>query len=116
MLHSNRGLACFFAKRVEEAMTEWKNVAHLSADYFKTRSSKQQSEYDESAVDYVPMTVTERAVHSAPSTGEFMFATLPGFSVDNWEHLVSDPDLAAIPTLQEQHARVSRSLRALKIG
>ncbi len=116
MLHSNRGLACFFAKRVEEAMAEWKNVAHLSADYFKTRSSKQQSEYDESAVEYVQLTVTERAVHSAPSTGDFMFAVLPGYGVDKWEFLINDEDLGAIPALKDQHARVSRSLRALKIG
>ncbi|MDR3709537.1 MAG: tetratricopeptide repeat protein [Capsulimonadaceae bacterium] len=116
MLHSNRGLACFFAKEVEQAMREWRVVAQLSDAYFKTRSSKQQSEFDESNVDVVPLRITERATHSEPRTGSFLYAMLPGFSVDRWELLVSDETLKEMDILKDQYAAVNRSLRALKLS
>ncbi|HEY3330565.1 MAG TPA: tetratricopeptide repeat protein [Capsulimonadaceae bacterium] len=116
MLHSNRGLACLFAKRVEEAMQEWQKVAKLNAAYYKNRSSKQESEFDESAVDYVNINTMERAVHSAPGTGDFMYAILPGYGVDRWEHLINDEDMAQIPAAKQQLERSHRLLRSLKLG
>jgi tetratricopeptide (TPR) repeat protein len=116
MVHSNRGLACYFAKQVEEAMKEWRIVSQLSAAYSKSREKKQQSEYDESAVDFLPLYINERALHAPPASGDFLYAMLPGYSASRWELIISDPDIKQIPELKAQQAHFHRQLNALHIG
>ncbi|HEX5322772.1 MAG TPA: tetratricopeptide repeat protein, partial [Capsulimonadaceae bacterium] len=115
MLHSNRGLACFQAADVEEATKEWRAVTRLDPEYAKRRAKKQQSEYDDSAVQYIPMYTTERALPCALHTAGLLFRFLPGYSAETWEVMVDDPHLAEVPAMRAEFARVERTLRALKL-
>jgi superkiller protein 3 len=112
MLHSNRGLACFFAKRAEDAMKEWMIVSKLNPAYYRSRGAKQQSEYDESALDFAPLDVSSRAQHIQPGTGSFMYAPLPGYEFCKWEMEYSDLNLQELAKLKGQHDEIERSLRA----
>jgi tetratricopeptide (TPR) repeat protein len=116
MLHSNLGLACYFDKQTDLAMKQWREVARLSNDYFKTRSVKQQSEFDESAVDVIPLRIMERAVHSEPSTTNYLYPVLSGFLMDKWELIINDEVLKTIPEMKEKQGKYGRALRALKMG
>ena len=115
MLHSNRGLCCYFAKKVEEAMAEWRAVAQINAEYARSRGKRQQTEFDEASMEFLPLYVNERTVHAVPASSDFMYAVLPGYGVDTWVPIVTDEDLKPIPDLKFQQARLQRSLRSLRL-
>jgi len=58
----------------------------------------------------------ERAVHSDPSTTNYLYPILPGFRPDSWELVAEDEVLKEIPAIKEKQAKASRALRSLKIG
>jgi tetratricopeptide (TPR) repeat protein len=113
VVHSNRGLACYFANNVEEAMREWQMVTQLDPAYAKRRGKKQESEYDDAIIEYIPLYVTERAFFCKPHTAEFLYRFLPGYETDKWLVVAPCPELEPIAALRTQFAKFNRQLRAL---
>ena len=112
MLHSNRGLACFFASLPEEAMREWGAVSKLDPAYANRRGKRLQSEYDDSQIALVPFSVPERAAAIPPKTAGFLPHYLPGYDTEEWELILPDPDLARVSDLRRDLRRVDRALAA----
>ena len=113
MLHSNRGLACFFASMPEEAMKEWGLVSTIDPAYARRRGKRQQSEYDDSQIALVPFSVPDRAALLAPRTGGFLPRFLAGYDADEWEYLLSDPELTQLSNLRQELMHLDRELAAL---
>lgn len=114
VLHSNRGLACFFANRVEEAMMEWSNVTRIDPEYAKKRGKLQQSVFDESAVTFFPLNIAERAASYPLKTGPYLYKVDGGYDTEDWE-LILDEELAKVPQISREVDHVERKLRALKL-
>ena len=115
MLHSNRGLACFFASRAEEAMKEWATVTRIDPLYARKRGTAHQSEFDDSQVDIRPLIVPERAVMPPLRTADYQYRLLWGYDTDSWELVLSDPTLAPLPQMLREAECLARNLRARKL-
>jgi tetratricopeptide (TPR) repeat protein len=115
IIHSNRGLACFFAGRPEDAMAEWANVTKLDPLYANRRGAALQREFDDSQVDYLPLEVSQRAIRLKLSTAGYLPHFVWGYDVSEWEMIISDPALAPLPEqIREMHA-LERAQRALAL-
>lgn len=114
MLHSNRGLACYFANEPEAAMREWTLVTKLDSNYARRRGAAQQSEFDETVVEYVPIDTAARALPNPVKTPDYLFRYVFGYDLDDWNLILGDPALAAIPDLARQARRLERQLNALQ--
>ncbi len=112
MLHSNRGLACFFASQPEEAMREWGLVSKIDPAYANRRGKRLQSEYDESQVAFVPFSVPERAAAIPPKTAGFLPRYVAGYDTEEWDLILSDPALSRLSDLRREVRRVDRALAA----
>ena len=112
MLHSNRGLACFFASQPEEAMSEWSLVSKIDPAYANRRGKRLQSEFDDSQVALVPFSVPERAMPIPPKTAGYLPHFVPGYDTEEWDLILSDPGLARLADLQRESRRVDRALAA----
>ncbi len=112
MLHSNRGLACFFASMPEEAMKEWGMVSKIDPAYARRRGARQQSEYDDSQIALVPFSVPGRAAQLAPRTGGYLPRFLAGYDTDDWELILTDPDLVKLSEMRHELTRLDRELAA----
>ncbi len=112
MLHSNRGLACFFASMPEEAMKEWGMVTKIDPAYARRRGARQQSEYDDSQIALVPFSVPDRAAQLAPRTGGYLPRFLAGYDTDEWELILSDPELIKLSEMRHELTRLDRELAA----
>ena len=113
IVHSNRGLACYFANRPEEAMAEWANVTRLDPQYANRRGTAIQREFDDSQVDYVPLNVPDRAIRMPLKTADYLPRFLWGYDVGEWEIIVSDPALAALPEQLRALRALERDQRAI---
>lgn len=114
-LHSNRGLACFFANRPEEAMEEWTTVARLDPTYVRRRGAAVQKEFDETGVTFVDIVIAERALQLPPRTPDFLYQLSPGYDSEEWDPVISDPKLEKIPEYTREARRYERSLQALQL-
>ena len=114
-LHSNRGLACFFANRPEEAMVEWATVTKLDPAYVRRRGSAVQKEYDETAVTFVDIIISERAIQLPARTSDFLYQLSPGYDTDEWDVVVSDKSLEQVPEYIRDARRIERNLQALQL-
>lgn len=114
VLHSNRGLACFFGNRVEEAMQEWGTVTRLDPEYAKRRGKLMQSVFDESAVTFFPLRIAERSASYQLKTGPFLYKVDGGYDTDDWELILEDESLAKVPDITREADHTERMLRALK--
>ncbi len=112
MLHSNRGLACFFASLPEEAMKEWGLVSKIDPAYANRRGKRLQSEYDDSQIAFVPFSVPDRAAPVAPKTAGFLPRYVPGYDTDEWNLILSDPALSRLSDLRRELRHVDRTLAA----
>ncbi len=112
MLHSNRGLACFFASLPEEAMKEWGHVSKIDPAYANRRGKRLQSEYDDSQIALVPFSVPERALPIPPKTAGFLPHYLAGYDTEEWDLIFTDPALAHLSDLRRDLRRVDRALAA----
>ena len=112
MLHSNRGLACFFASQPEEAMKEWGLVSKLDPAYANRRGKRLQSEYDDSQIAFVPFSVPDRAAPIAPKTAGFLPRFVPGYDTDEWDLILSDPVLSRLSDMRRELRHVDRTLAA----
>ena len=112
MLHSNRGLACFFASLPEEAMKEWGLVSKIDPAYANRRGKRLQSEYDDSQIAFVPFSVPDRAAPIAPKTASFLPHFVPGYDTDDWDLILSDPALSRLSDLRRELRHVDRTLAA----
>jgi tetratricopeptide (TPR) repeat protein len=112
MLHSNRGLACFFASQPEEAMKEWGAVSRLDPAYANRRGKRIQSEYDDSQIALVPFSVPERATPIPPKTAGYLPHYLAGYETEEWDLILTDPALAHLADLRREIRRVDRALAA----
>ena len=112
MLHSNRGLACFFANRPEEAMTEWGLVTQIDPNYARRRGKAVQSEFDDTQVDFVPLDIPKRAVMPPLQTADYQYQLLWSYDTDDWEMIISDPPLAPLPKMTREAHSLERNLRA----
>ncbi len=110
MLHSNRGLACFFASLPEEAMKEWGLVSKLDPAYANRRGKRLQSEYDDSQIAFVPFSVPDRAAPIAPKTAGFLPRYVPGYDTEEWDLILSDPALSRLSDLRRELRHVDRAL------
>ena len=113
MLHSNRGLACFFASRPEEAMREWGIVTKLDPAYARRRGTRQQSEFDESNLALVPLSVLARAASLPAKTGPYLPRFLSGYDTEEWDLILSDPDLAHLSKMRRELRHLDRDLAGL---
>jgi tetratricopeptide (TPR) repeat protein len=112
MLHSNLGLACYFANRVEDAMREWGIVTRINKQYALMRAKKQQSEYDDTSMAYIPLFAQERAVYTAPKVPDYIMNFVPSYSATQLNLILDKPDLEKLSQLREQLARTDRRIRA----
>jgi tetratricopeptide (TPR) repeat protein len=113
MLHSNRGLACFFAGRAEDAMHEWGRVSQLDPAYANRRGKRIQSEYDDTQVAMVPFSVPARAAHISPRTGPYQPLFLAGYDVEAWDLILGDPALARLAEMRRDARHLEREVAAL---
>ena len=112
MLHSNRGLACFFASQPEQAMSEWGQVSKIDPAYANRRGKRLQSEYDDSQIAFVPFSVPERAVPVAPQTAGFLPRYVSGYDTEEWDLIITDPALIRLSESRRELRRLDRSLAA----
>ena len=112
MLHSNRGLACFFASQPEEAMKEWGLVSQIDPAYANRRGKRIQSEYDDSQIALVPFSVPERAVPIPPKTAGYLPRYLAGYDTEEWDLILGDPALVRLSELRRELRRLDRALAA----
>jgi tetratricopeptide (TPR) repeat protein len=113
ILHSNRGLACFFGNHVEEAMQEWSRVSQLDPEYARRRGHLMQTVFDEAAVQFVSMKVAERLNKHPLPTASFVYKLAPSYDVDRWEVVISDAELKSVPAWSQEADRLERNLKAL---
>jgi tetratricopeptide (TPR) repeat protein len=113
VVHSNRGLACYFGNNVDEALREWSLVTQLDPAYAKRRGKKQESEFDDAIIEYVPLNTNQRALYIEPHTGGFLYRYLPGYETDKWLVVAPSKDLEPVPGLNGQIAKLTRQLRSL---
>lgn len=114
ILHSNRGLACFFANRVEDAMHEWSMVSNLDAEYAKRRGHLMQTVFDEAAVQFVSLKVSDRVSRHPFLTADYAYRLAPSYDADQWELMLRDDDLKQVPQWSAEADRLGRALKALK--
>lgn len=115
ILHSNRGLACFFANRLEEALGEWSMVSRLDAEYAKKRGALQQSVFDETAINFVTLKVWERVSMLPLKSPDYQYKLCAGYDTEEWGLIIKDEQLAPVPKLTREADQFERSLRALNI-
>lgn len=115
VLHSNRGLALFFANHVEDAMMEWSTVTRLDPEYAKKRGKLQQSVFDESAVSFFTINLAERAASYPLRTGPFLYKVDGGYDTEDWELVLEDEGLARVPSIAKEADHFERKLRALRL-
>ncbi len=108
MLHSNRGLACYFANRPEDAMQEWGHVSRLDPGYARRRGQKQQTEFDETQVNFVALNSRERALSLPPKTPDYQAQYAFSYDLDDWELIISNPLLAPLPQQIRQARQLER--------
>lgn len=113
MLHSNRGLACFFAGRPESAMRAWAMVSKLDPAYARKRGDRQQSEFDDSQIALVPFSVPARAVSLPAKTGPYLPRFVAGYDTDEWDLILSDPALVRLSGMRRELRRLDRDLASL---
>jgi len=109
MLHSNRGLACYFANRPEDAMQEWGHVSRLDPGYARRRGQKQQTEFDETQVNFVALDPIERALSLPPKTPDYQAQYAFSYDLDDWELIISNPALAPLPQQLRQARQLERA-------
>lgn len=109
MLHSNRGLACYFANRPEDAMQEWGHVSRLDPGYARRRGQKQQTEFDETQVNFVALNPRERALSLPPKTPDYQAQYAFSYDLDDWELILSNPALAPLPQQLRQVRQLERT-------
>ena len=112
MLHSNRGLACFFASLPEEAMSEWGLVSKIDPAYANRRGKRLQSEYDDSQIALVPFSVPERAMPIPPKTAGYLPNYVAGYDTEEWDLILNNPALAKLSALRVELHSVDRALAA----
>lgn len=115
MLHSNRGLACFFANRAEDAVTEWGLVTKLDPSYARKREKTMQTEFDESAIAFAELNILERADRVPARTADFMYRLSPGYDTEEWSVIIDDQNLVDVPDLATRSRRLERTIKALRI-
>lgn len=115
MLHSNRGLACFFANRAEDAVTEWALVTKLDPSYARRREKVMQTEFDESAIKYAELNILERADRVPARTADYLYRLSPGYDTEEWAVIIDDQSLTEIPALSQRSRQLERTLKALRI-
>ena len=113
MLHSNRGLACFFASQAEEAMREWGLVSQIDPAYARRRGKRQQSEFDDSQIALVPFSVPERAASIRPRTSPYLPRFLAGYDTEEWDLILNDPNLVRLSEMRRELRRLDRDVNAL---
>jgi tetratricopeptide (TPR) repeat protein len=112
-LHSNRGLACFFANMPEQAMYEWSMVTKLDPSYAKRRGKALQSEFDDSAIDFIPVNTSERAMSHTPRTPGYLSRYAYGYDTNQWVLMIEDPELAELAELSKEVRNLERIANAL---
>jgi tetratricopeptide (TPR) repeat protein len=115
MLHSNRGLACFFANRAEDAVMEWGLVTKLDPGYARRREKVMQTEFDESAIAFAQLDILERADRVPARTADFLYRLSPGYDTEEWSVIIDDQNLSEVPALAQRSRQLERTLKALRI-
>ncbi len=113
MLHSNRGLACYFANRPEEAMTEWTAVSRIDPAYARRRGQRQQSEYDDTMIAFMPIDVAARATALPARTADYLARYVPSYDVDEWSLILTEPELGSLPEMIRQSRHLERLVNSL---
>jgi len=115
MLHSNRGLACYFANRPEDALAEWSLVTKLDPSYARRRQKVMQSEFDESAITFAELDIRERSERVPPKTADYLYKLSPGYGTEEWSFIIDDARLTDIPDLSQKSRYMERKLKALRV-
>ena len=113
MLHSNRGLACFFAGRAEDAMHEWGMVSQIDPAYARRRGKRQQSEFDDTQIALVSFSVPERAAPIPPKTAGYLPRFLAGYDTEEWDLMLNDPSLIRLAEMRREAKKLDRDVNAL---
>lgn len=115
VLHSNRGLACWFAQMVDEACEEWTTVAHLDPEYAARRGELMRSAFDETSLSYAGLRISDRMFGFPLETGPFRYRLAPGYTDDKWKLIIEDDDLTEAPQLAEEVHYWERNIRGLHV-
>jgi tetratricopeptide (TPR) repeat protein len=113
MLHSNRGLACYFANRPEEAMVEWTAVSRIDPAYARRRGQRQQSEFDDTMIAFIPVDVSVRAMALPAKTSDYLSRYVPSYDVEEWSLILMEKELEAVPEMTRQARHLERLLNSL---
>ena len=115
LLHSNRGLACFFANRAEDAVMEWALVTKIDPGYARRREKVMQTEFDESAIKYAELNILERADRVPARTADYLYRLSPGYDTEEWSVIIDDQTLSDVPNLMMRSRQIERTIKALTI-
>lgn len=115
VLHSNRGLSCWYAERVDEAVQEWSLVSQIDPEYAARRGDLMRSAFDETALSYVPLRISDRMFGFALATADFRYRLAPGYHADRWDLIIEDEDLAPVPDMADEIHYLERNLRGLHV-
>ena len=96
-------------------MEEWTTVSRLDPAYVKRRGSAVQKEYDETAVTFVDIIISERAIQLPVRTPEFLYQLSSGYDTDEWDIVVTDKTLQKVPEYIRDARRIERNLQALQL-
>ncbi|MGO8673829.1 MAG: tetratricopeptide repeat protein [Capsulimonadaceae bacterium] len=115
MLHSNRGLACYFANQAEEAVQEWAAVTRIDPSYARRRQKVMQSEFDETAVKFTELNIMDRADRVPPRTADLLYRLAPGYETEEWQFVIDDEGLVDVPEWERRSRHIERVLKALAV-
>lgn len=113
MLHSNRGLACFFANRPEEAVVEWTMVTRIDPDYARRRGKSQQTEFDDTMIAYIPIDVAVRAMPLPAKTAGYLTRYVPSYDIEEMDLVIGEENLQSIPEMTREAHRLERLIHSL---
>jgi superkiller protein 3 len=115
VLHSNRGLACWYAEDVDEACVEWTLVSHIDPEYAARRGELMRSAFDETSLSYAPIRISDRMFGFPLITANYRYRVAPGYDADNWNLMIEDEELAEVPELAREVSFIERNLRGLHV-
>ena len=95
-------------------MYEWSSVSTLDAEYAKRRGHLMQTVFDEAAVQFVSLKVSERVSRHPFLTADYAYRLAPSYDADAWEYMLRDDELKPVPGMAAEADRLGRALKALK--
>jgi hypothetical protein len=95
---------------------EWTMISRLDPEYAKKRGElSMNTVFDESAINFVEMRSWERISMMPLKTPGYLHRLSPGYDTEDWDLIIEDKQLAAVPSMVREAEEIERNLRSLKI-